>query len=70
VALEGLRKYQICLTVGDEESVYDGMAELWFDSVEDMENSFKTELGRQLAEDSTAQGSMRLAIVFEENPIL
>ena len=70
VALAGLKRYQINLTVGDEEAPWDGMAELWFDSVESMAAAFETELGKALAADSTAHGSRRDGIIVEEHPVV
>ena len=68
--LEGLKRYQISLALGEDESAYDGMAELWFDSVEELRQAFATDLGRALAADSQAQASERVRIVVKENLIL
>ena len=70
VALKGLKRYQIDLTVGEEEAPWDGMAELWFESVESMTAAFETELGKELAADSTAHASERNGIVVEEHPVI
>ena len=68
--LEGLKGYQICFTLDDEEFPYDGMAEMWFDSVEAANKAFDTDLGRSLAEDAIAHAEVRIGITVEENRLV
>jgi uncharacterized protein (TIGR02118 family) len=64
----GLRKYAINLTItGDQR--YDGVAEVWFDSREDMERVFSTREG-QAARQSATSHSAEIAILFTEEHVI
>jgi len=57
----GLVKYCINLSVTDDQR-YDGLAEIWFDSKESMENVFNTTEGK-IARESAIKGSGELVLV-------
>ncbi len=64
----GLRKYAINLTTtGDQR--YDGVAEVWFDSKQDMERVFSTREG-QAARQSATGHSGEIAILFAEEHVI
>lgn len=55
--------------VADAEDV-DGVAELWFDSREDFEAAYATDIGKAVAQDSLDHVSARVRLLVEENQIL
>ncbi|MSO57459.1 MAG: EthD family reductase [Thermoleophilia bacterium] len=57
-------------TVLDPEAPYDGVAELWFDSREDMEAAYASEIGKVVAADSLAHVSTRVRMPVAEQAIL
>ena len=66
IQLPGLLK--LCFnTVEDEESLYDGVAELWFDSENDFAEAYQTELGKAVAADSLAHVLRRDRLFVDEN---
>eukprot|EP00040_Diaphanoeca_grandis_P025121 m.138798 g.138798 ORF g.138798 m.138798 type:complete len:144 (-) comp30015_c1_seq1:68-499(-) len=73
--LPKLRKYAINIVdaVEGQESVCDGIAELWFDEEKDLGDAYLTEIGKSVAADSMAivAGRERLLtkeFVFEPTP--
>ncbi|MEC8150794.1 MAG: EthD family reductase, partial [SAR324 cluster bacterium] len=50
-----------------EEALYDGVSELWFDSQEDFEAAYQTEIGKRVAADSMAHVSRRDRMFVQEN---
>jgi hypothetical protein len=54
----------------DDGSAYDGVSELWFDSKEDFEAAYATEIGKGVAADSLAHLSARERMFVVENDIL
>jgi hypothetical protein len=48
----------------------DGITELWFNSREDFEAAYETEIGKGVAADSIAHVSGRVRIIVEETPVL
>lgn len=69
--LPGLRGYRINLTMpSDEEPMFDGTAELWFDSVEAMEAAFASPLGVRAGEDADAHTKTRVHLYTHENVIV
>ncbi|MGE5139612.1 MAG: EthD family reductase [Rudaea sp.] len=74
--LPGLRGYRINIATPrqpegtDHEPLYDGTAEMWWDSIDDMEASFNTELGRQAGDDGYAFTIVRKHLYTEEYKIV
>jgi uncharacterized protein (TIGR02118 family) len=74
--LPGLRGYRINIATPrqpegtDVEPLYDGTAELWWDSIDDMEASFNTELGIKAGEDGDSFTVIRKHIYTEEYDIV
>jgi uncharacterized protein (TIGR02118 family) len=66
--LPGVRK--IVFNLADDGSAYDGVSELWFDSKEDFEAAYATEIGKAVAADSLANLSARERMLVTENDIL
>jgi uncharacterized protein (TIGR02118 family) len=64
----GLKEYRINLCTTPDQ-VYDGIAEIWFDSREAMERVFSTVEG-QTARASATGGASALAILFTEEHIV
>lgn len=50
----------------DEETMYDGVAELWFDKEEDLFAAYDTEAGKAVATDSLAVVSKRDRLLTTE----
>jgi len=64
--LPGLRR--LCFNpVEDDDSIYDGVAELWFDSEEIFNKAYQTELGKAVAADSMAHVERRDRLFVDEN---
>ena len=51
----------------DEAALYDGVAELWFETEGDFTEAYKTELGKAVAADSMAHVARRDRLFVEEN---
>jgi uncharacterized protein (TIGR02118 family) len=66
--LPGVRK--IVFNLADDDSAYDGVSELWFDSREDFEAAYSTEIGVAVAADSLAHLSARERMFVVENDIV
>lgn len=68
--LPGLKGYRINIATekqeNDQEPLYDGTAELWWDSVEEMEASFQTETGIKAGADADEFCSVRIHLYTEE----
>lgn len=71
--IPGVRGYYINITtprqpagVGDEP-IYDGTAEMWWDSVEEMEAAFDTDIGKAAGADADEFCSVRLHVYTEEH---
>lgn len=65
--LPGVRRIVFNL-VHDADGV-DGVAELWFDSREALEDAYATEIGRAVAADSMAHVASRVRLVVDEHAI-
>ena len=66
IQLPGLKK--LCFNPAeDETALYDGVAELWFETEEDFTEAYKTELGKAVAADSMAHVARRDRLFVEEN---
>ena len=69
IQLPGLRK--LCFNpVNGESPLYDGVAELWFDSEESFTEAYQTDLGKSVAADSLAHVDRRDRLFVEENVLL
>lgn len=76
--LPGLKGYRINLSLDQQpdeslvegEPIYDGTAELWWDSIEEMERSFDSEIGKKAGEDADQFAGIRIHIYTEEHTIL
>lgn len=66
--LPGLRRAVFNLVEGDDPE-FDGVSELWFDSREDFDAAYATELGRRVAEDSLAHVSRRERLIVVEHDV-
>eukprot|EP00467_Chlorarachnion_reptans_P003479 CAMPEP_0114500916 /NCGR_PEP_ID=MMETSP0109-20121206/8220_1 /TAXON_ID=29199 /ORGANISM="Chlorarachnion reptans, Strain CCCM449" /LENGTH=101 /DNA_ID=CAMNT_0001678611 /DNA_START=95 /DNA_END=400 /DNA_ORIENTATION=- len=68
--LPGLKKYAVSLVdvpEGEDEPMYDGVAELWFDKKEDLAAAYTTELGGKVAADSMAMVCKRDRLLTYEH---
>ena len=69
IQLPGLIK--LCFNpVESEESMYDGVAELWFDSEDDFTEAYQTELGKAVTADSLDHDGRRDRLFVDENILL
>lgn len=70
--LPNLRRYTINTTVSEseDEMPFDGVAELYFDSYEDMENAFVSEQGQECSKEDEELIGKRLAFITEEHVII
>ena len=53
--------------VKDEDSPYDGVSELWFDSEDDFTSSYDSEIGKSVVADSMTNVIGRTRLIVEEN---
>lgn len=58
------------LVQGEGDLLYDGVSELWFDSIADFESAYQSEIGKKVAADSLAHVSKRDRLIVEEHNIL
>jgi uncharacterized protein (TIGR02118 family) len=63
--LPGLQKLCFNLVV-NEESEFDGAAELWFKSQTEFEAAYQTDIGKKVAEDSLSKMSKRERLFVDE----
>ncbi len=74
--LPGLRGYRINIATARQpegtgpEPLYDGTAEMWWDSIEDMEASFNTEIGKRAGDDGDSFTVVRQHLYTEEYDIV
>ena len=64
--LPGLKKACFNL-VKNEDSPFDGVAELWFDSEDDFTSSYESEIWKSVVADSMAHVSGRTRLIVDEN---
>ena len=63
--LPGVKR--LCFNVVETENAfYDGIAELWFETKEDFESAYQTDIGKAVAEDSMANVSRRDRLFVQE----
>ena len=63
-----LRKYVVNVSSGDSE--FDGVAELWFDTADDMDMALKSEEGKAVVKDAGNFVSKAYVLTVEEHSIL
>ena len=74
--LPGLRGYRINIATDRQpdgtgpEPIYDGTAELWWDSIEAMEAAFATDLGQRAGVDADEFASVRTHLYTTEHVIV
>ena len=71
--LPGLRKYVVSLVVGSPdpgEPKYDGMAEMWFDSIEDADKAQKSDVMKEAIRDSVGTKFTVVRLTTEEHFIV
>jgi uncharacterized protein (TIGR02118 family) len=68
--LPGVQRIMFNLISDDQNVEIDGITELWFNSREDFEAAYETEIGKGIAADSIAHVSDRVRIIVEETPVL
>ena len=68
--LPGLRRAVFnVVTESSEDTSPDGFAELWFDTQDDFEAAYATEIGQAVANDSLANVSGRARYLLDEHQI-
>ena len=65
-----LKRASFNLVQVDEDILYDGVSELWFDSIADFESAYQSEIGKKVAADSLAHVSKRDRLIVKEYNIL
>lgn len=65
-----LRRACFNLVLGQEDGLYDGVSELWFDTLSDFESAYQSEIGKKVADDSLAHVSRRDRLIVEEHKIV
>jgi len=74
--LPGLRGYRINIATDRQpdgagpEPIYDGTAELWWDSIEAMEAAFATDLGQRAGADADEFATVRIHLYTTEHVIV
>ena len=70
--LPGLKKYVISLAVGarDGEPKYDGIAELWFKSMDDLKKMFASPQFEESSKDIKKLGFTVVSIFTEEHDVI
>lgn len=74
--MPGLRGYRVNIAIDHQpdgdgaEPIYDGTAELWWDSVEAMEAAFDSQEGKIAGEDADQFAELRIHIYTEEHFIV
>ncbi len=65
--LPGLRRL-VFNVVETPEAPCDGISELWFDSRDAFDDAYASEIGQQVASDTTAHVGARVRLLVEEHP--
>jgi len=68
--LPKIRKLCFNLVENDSEKAYDGVAEQWFDSQEDFDNAYASEIGKKVAADSISNVLKRDRLFVREHNIV
>lgn len=61
---------KIVFNLAEDGGAFDGVSELWFDSREDFEAAYATEIGKGVAADSLAHLDARERLFVDENTIV
>lgn len=64
--LPGVRRL-VFNVVATEETPYDGISELWFDSREAFEAAYASEVGQRVAADTLAHVGARVRLIVDEH---
>lgn len=68
-SLPGLRRLVFNVVEGDD-APYDGVSELWFDTRDDFDAAYATDIGRAVAADSMANVRARVRLLVDEQALL
>jgi len=68
--LPGVRRIVFNLVDAAADVDVDGITELWFDSAEEFQNAYATEIGQAVAADSIAHVSSRVRVPVQEYEIV
>lgn len=69
--MPGLREYRMSILRPDQpEADFDGVFELWFDSIEALDAAFASDVGAQARDDAMAHASARKHLRTEEHLIV
>ena len=68
--LPKIRKLCFNLVENNSDNAYDGVAEQWFDSQEDFENAYASEIGKEVAADSISNVLKRDRLFVKEHNIV
>ncbi len=69
--MPGLRQYRVSVVREDQpEGEFDGVFELWFDSIEALDAAFASETGTAARDDAIAHASKRIHLRTEEHQIV
>ena len=68
--LPNIRKLCFNLVENEGEKAFDGVAEQWFDSQEDFENAYASEIGQKVAADSISNVLKRERLFVKEHDII
>lgn len=64
------RVRKIVFNLAQDGGAFDGVSELWFDSKDDFEAAYETEIGKSVAADSMAHLADRQRLFVTENGIV
>jgi uncharacterized protein (TIGR02118 family) len=69
--MPGIRQYRINVLRADQpETEFDGVFELWFDSVEALQAALDSDVGTKAREDAMAHASKRIHLRTEEHIVV
>ena len=68
--LPGVRRIVFNLVDASADVDVDGVTELWFDTSEDFQNAYATDIGKAVAADSVAHVSARVRVPVQEYEIV
>jgi uncharacterized protein (TIGR02118 family) len=69
--MPGLRQYRMNILRADQpETDFDGVFELWFDSIEALDAAFASDVGARARDDAVAHAAKRIHLRTEEHTIV
>ncbi|MFZ4485183.1 MAG: EthD family reductase [Candidatus Nanopelagicales bacterium] len=68
--LPGVRRLCFNLVTPGDDGAPDGVSELWFDSKEDFEAAYATDIGKSVAADSMAHLASRVRMFVTEHEVV